>query len=114
MPARGFWIYVDEWSSLEIKRLMYMTAKRIRYSSSPAIARSRVYFKSGSLFRCQPEEGFKCGKYMGNKTNVMNSVAIVETSDGRVYLVALTSDVRRKNSAVDHQSLATEIEQLMK
>ena len=51
---------------------------------------------------------------MGNKTNVMNSVAIVETSDGRVYLVALTSDVLRKNSAVDHQTLASEIEQLMK
>lgn len=105
---------VDEWSSLEIKRLIYMTAKRIRYSSSPAIARSRVFFKSGSLYRCQPEEGFKCGKYMGNQTNVMNSVAIVETSDGRVYMVALTSDVLRKNSAVDHQTLATEIEQLMK
>ena len=105
---------VDEWSSLEIKRLMYMTAKRIRYASSPAIARSRIYFKSGSLYRCQPEEGFKCGKYMGNLTNVMNSVAIVETSDGRVYLVALTSNVLRRNSAVDHQSLATEIEQYMK
>ena len=105
---------VDQWSSLEIKRLIYMTAKRIRYSSSPAIARSRVFFKSGSLYRCQPEEGFACGKYMGNKTNVMNSVAIVETSDGRVYLVALTSDVLRKNSAVDHQTLASEIEQLMK
>ena len=105
---------VDEWSSLEIKRLMYMTARRIRYASSPAIARSKVYFKSGSLYRCVPEEGFDCGKYRGNKTNVMNSVAIVETSDGRVYLVALTSDVLRKNSAVEHQNLATEVEQLMK
>ena len=105
---------VDEWSSLEIKRLMYMTAKRIRYASSPAIARSRVYFKSGSLYRCQPEEGFACRKYMGNKDNIMNSVCIVETSDGRIYLVAMTSNVLRRNSAVDHQTIAKEIESLMK
>ena len=103
----------DEWSSLEIKRLMYMTARRIRYASSPAIAKSAVYFKSGSLFACKKEEGFRCGKYMGNAMNYMNSVAIVETSDGRVYLVALMSNVLRKNSAVDHQSLATEIERLL-
>ena len=104
---------VDEWSSLETKRLLYMTAHRIRYASSPAIAKSAVYFKSGSLFACRQEEGFKCGKYMGNAMNYMNSVAIVETSDGRVYLVALMSNVLRKNSAVDHQSLATEIERLL-
>lgn len=105
---------VDPWSSLEIKRLMYMTAKRIRYASSPQIARSRVYFKSGSLYRCQPEEGFRCGKYLGNAENVMNSVATVETSDGRVYLVALTSNVLKKNSAVDHQEIAGDIEVLMR
>lgn len=105
---------VDAWSSLEIKRLLYMTAKRIRYASSPAIARSAVYFKSGSLYKCKQEAGFACGKYMGNVENYMNSVAIVETSDGRVYLVALMSNVLRKNSALEHQNLATEIENLMK
>lgn len=105
---------VDPWSSLEIKRLMYMTARRIRYASSPEIARSRVYFKSGSLYRCQPEPGFTCRKYMGNQDNIMNSVAIVETSDGRVYLVALTSNVLRKNSAVDHQEIAGHLERLMR
>ncbi len=105
---------VDEWSSLEFKRLLYMTAKRIRYASSPAIARSRVYYKSGSLYKCKQEEGFRCGKYMGNVENFMNSVAIVETSDGRTYLVALMSNVLRKNSAVEHQTLAGEIEKLMR
>lgn len=105
---------VDEWSSLELKRLMYMTAKRIRYASSPEIARSLVFFKSGSLYSCQAEAGFTCRKYHGNKQNVMNSVAIVETSDGRAYLVALTSNVLRKNSAVDHQEIAGDIERLMR
>lgn len=104
---------VDAWSSLEIKRMMYMTARRIRYASSPALTEAAVYFKSGSLYRCQPEEGFKCGKYMGNVDNYMNSVAIVEQPGGRVYLVGLMSNVLRKNSAVEHQSLATFIDRVL-
>lgn len=105
---------VDEWSSLELKRLMYMTAKRIRYASSPALTKAAVYFKSGSLYRCKPEPEFRCRKYMGNVENAMNSVAIVEQPDGRVYLVVLMSNVLRKNSAVDHQTLATEINRVLK
>ncbi len=105
-------VMVDEWSSLEIKRLMYMTAKRIRYASSPALAGAAVYFKSGSLYRCKPEPGFECAKYMGNVENVMNSVAIVEHPGGRTYLIVLTSNVLRQNSAVEHQSLATFIDRI--
>ncbi len=104
---------VDEWSSLEIKRLMYMTAKRIRYASSPALNNAAVYFKSGSLYRCKPEPGFRCRKYMGNVENDMNSVVIVEHQDGRVYLVALMSNVLRKNSAVDHQTIGTFIDRIL-
>ena len=51
---------VDEWSSLEIKRLMYMTARRIRYASSPALSNAAVYFKSGSLYKCKLEPDFVC------------------------------------------------------
>lgn len=104
---------IDEWSSLEIKRLMYMTARRIRYAASPALEKAAVYFKSGSLYRCKPEPDFVCGKYMGNVENAMNSVAIVEHPDGRKYMVALTSNVLKKNSAVEHQSLATFIERIL-
>jgi len=100
-------VIVDEWSSLEIKRLMYMTAKRIRYASAPRLSDAAVYFKSGSLYQCKPESGFKCGKYQGNVKNVMNSVAIVEHPDGRTYLVALMSNVLKINSAVEHQTIAT-------
>jgi hypothetical protein len=106
-------LLVDEWSSLELKRLMYMTARRIRYASSPALANAAVYFKSGSQYKCKPEPDFKCGKYMGNVENYMNSVAIIEHPDGRVYLVAIMSNVLRKNSAVEHQSLATFIERIL-
>ncbi len=50
---------------------------------------------------------------MGNVENAMNSVAIVERPDGRVYMVALLSNVLYKNSAVDHQTLATLINRLL-
>lgn len=104
---------VDDWSSLEIKRLMYMTARRIRYASSPALTGAAVYYKSGSLYRCKTEPDFKCGKYRGNVDNYMNSVAIVEHPDGCVYLIGLMSNVLRKNSAVEHQSLATFIDRII-
>ena len=104
---------VDEWSSLEVKRLMYMTARRIRYASSPTLEKAAVYFKSGSQYRCKEEPDFACGKYMGNVENYMNSVAIVEQPDGRTYLVALMSNVLRKNSAVEHQSIATFIDRIL-
>lgn len=107
---------VDEFSSREIKRLLYMTERRIRYASSPALKDAAVYFKSGSLYACKQEEGFTCGKYMGNVRNYMNSVAIVESPAGDYrldYMVTLISNVLRKNSAVDHQTLATRIHRLI-
>jgi len=107
---------VDEWSSRELKRLLYMTERRIRYASSPALHDAAVYFKSGSLYACEPEEGFTCRKYHGNKMNLMNSIAIVESPAGEprlYYLVTLNSNVLRKNSAVDHQTLATRIHRLI-
>ncbi len=104
---------IDAWSSLELKRLLYMTEKRIRYASAPRLSDSAVYFKSGSLYSCKEEAGFECGKYKGNRLNYMNSVAIVEKPDGRVYMVALMSNVLRINSAVEHQSLATFIDRIL-
>ena len=104
---------MDQWSSLEIKRLLYMTARRIRYASSPALSDAAVYFKSGSLYRCKPEPGFTCEKYKGNVENIMNSVIIVEHPDGRIYLLGLLSNVLKKNSAMEHQSLATFIDGIL-
>jgi len=107
---------VDEFTSRELKRLLYVTERRIRYASSPALNRAAVYFKSGSLYACRPEPGFTCRKYRGNKQNLMNSTAIIEAPAGKpnlYYLVTLTSNVLRKNSAVDHQTLATSIHRLM-
>jgi hypothetical protein len=107
---------VDEFSSRQIKRLLYMTERRIRYASSPALRDSAVYFKSGSLYSCRKEEGFTCKKYAGNKKNYMNSAAIVESPAGEQrlhYISTLISNVLRKNSAVDHQTMATRIHRLI-
>jgi len=108
---------IDGWSSLEMKKLMYFTRRRYRYASSPALDSAAVFFKSGSLYSCRPEPGFKCKKYMGNAKNFLNSVAIVESPAGSrnpcVYLVALCSNVLKINSAVEHQTIATEIQEMI-
>ncbi len=105
---------VDEQSSLEIKRILYMTDKRIRYASTKSLSNAAIYFKSGSLYQCKPEEGFECKKYMGNVKNYMNSVIIVEQPDGTTYIVTLMSNVLRKNSNIDHLSLAYEIDKIIR
>jgi len=110
-------LLVDEWSSRQLKRLLYMTEHRIRYASSPELREAAVYFKSGSLYSCKPEQGFTCGKYKGNKVNYMNSVAIVEQEVDGVklrYAVVVISNVLRKNSAKVHQQLGTEIHRLIR
>ena len=101
---------VDAWSSLEIKKLLYFVRPRYRYASAPALAKAAVFFKSGSLFECKP--GTKCKAYAGNVTNLMHSVAIVESGEKR-YLVAMMSNVLGVNSAVEHATIAAEIEKLI-
>ena len=105
---------IDNASSLEMKRLMYMTDRRIRYAQSPALKEAAVYFKSGSLYKCDRTKGEECGKYMGNVTNFMNSVAIVEHPDNCRYIVVLMTNVLRKNSASDHMALAASIDKIVR
>jgi hypothetical protein len=107
---------VDAWTSTELKRLLYMTQRRIRYASHPVLLPYAVFFKSGSLYSCQPEEGFVCKQYQGNKLNLLASVAIVEgpvPGEDYHYLVAVSSNVLRKNSAVAHQTLALRIHRMI-
>ena len=107
---------VDAFSSRQLKRLLYVTERRIRYASSPALKNAAVYFKSGSLYSCKQEPGFSCKKYKGNVKNYMNSFAIIESpAENRKlhYMVMLISNVLRENSAVDHQTLGTRIQRLL-
>lgn len=108
--------FVDAWSSREAKRLLYMTQRRIRYASHPALNNAAVYFKSGSYYSCEPEPDFVCRKYMGNRINRLASIAIIESpADGPTlrYMVAVMSNVLYVNSAVAHQTLAMRIHRLM-
>lgn len=108
---------VDTFSSREIKRLMYLTQKRIRYASHPALNNAAVYFKSGSLYGCHSQPGYKCEKYKGNRINLLNSVVIVESPAGAeqplFYMVVVSSNVLKENSAVAHQTLALRLHRLI-
>lgn len=106
---------VDEWSSLEMKKYTYLTKRRYRYAYAPELKDAAVFFKSGSLYGCKPEEGFRCEKYMGNVRNLMNSVAIVEEpGDPPVrYIAALMSNVLRFNSAWDHSRIAAAVHETL-
>ena len=107
---------VDRYSSLEIKKLLYLTDARIRYAAHPALADSAVYFKSGSLYSCAPERGYTCEKFKGNRLNFMNSMVVVESIERQPqlrYAVVVLSNVLRRNSSEAHQDLAQRIHALM-
>ena len=107
---------VDVWSSLQMKKYMYLTKRRYRYAYAPELNKDGVFFKSGSLYSCQPEEGFVCGKYMGNNRNMMNSVAIVEGAqpEDPAYLATLMSNVLKVNSAWDHSRIAAAVHETIR
>lgn len=105
---------IDRLTSLEIKRLLYMTDRRIRYGASPRLDEASIYFKSGSLYSCDKSKDTYCGKYAGNRYNYMNSVCIVEHPDGTNYIVCLESNVLSKNSAGAHMYLASAIDKAIR
>lgn len=104
---------IDKQSSLEMKRLLYLTDRRIRYARSNRLDSAAVYYKSGSLYKCDRKKNPDCGKYAGNVYNYMNSVIIVEQPNGIKYIVCLMTNVLNKNSAGAHMYLATKIDRAM-
>jgi hypothetical protein len=104
---------IDRLSSLEIKRLMYVTDRRIRYAATNELDSAAVYFKSGSFYKCDRKRNPGCGKYKGNVYNYMNSIAIVEQPNGSIYMVALMTNVLNRNSNWDHRRLAKDIDRLI-
>jgi hypothetical protein len=75
-----------------------------------------VFFKSGSLYSCKPEEEFRCDKYMGNVRNMMNSVTIVQgpTEQDPHYIAVLMSNVLKVNSAWDHSRIAAAVDAMVR
>jgi len=105
---------IDEKSSLEMKRIMYVTDRRIRYAATNELDSAAVYFKSGSFYKCDRDKNSDCGKYKGNVYNYMNSIAIVEQPDGTTYMVALMTNVLNRNSNWDHRLLAKNIDSVVR
>lgn len=101
---------IDQESSLEMKRLLYMTDRRIRYARASKLDDAAVYFKSGSFYKCDREKNPNCSDYAGNVFNYMNSVIIVEQPNGKKYIVCLMTNVLNKNSAGAHMYLAQSID----
>lgn len=104
---------VDEKSSLEMKRLLYLTDRRIRYAQSARLDDAAVYFKSGSFYKCDREKDPNCAAYAGNVYNYMNSVIIVEHDNGKKYIVCVMTNVLNKNSAGAHMYLASSIDKII-
>jgi hypothetical protein len=107
---------VDEFSSRELKRLLYVTEQRIRYAASPALYDAAVYYKSGSLYACTAELTGACPPFRGDSINIMNSVAIVESPAGEpryYYFVSLQTNRLRKDAARLHRVLATRLHELI-
>lgn len=134
---------VDVFSSLELKRLLYLTRRRVRYAKAPALAEAAVFFKSGSLYRCAPEPGFTCVQYQGNVVNVLNALVEVEAPRAKAmaatalsaaetagappvteeaeeaitqpvtYIIAVMSNELRRNAAEDHAILAGGVHELV-
>ena len=104
---------IDRASSLEMKRLLYLTDRRIRYARSPRLDSAAVYFKSGSFYKCDREKNPNCSSYAGNVFNYMNSVIIVEHPNNTKYIVCLMTNVLNKNSAGAHMYLASKIDDLI-
>jgi hypothetical protein len=107
---------VDAFSSRELKRLLYVTEQRVRYAASPALYDAAVYYKSGSLYACKPERQGACPPFRGDRINMMNSVAIVEspaTGMQHYYLVSLHTNLLRKDAALLHRALATRLHELI-
>ncbi len=108
---------VDEFSSRELKRLLYVTEQRTRYAASPVLQDAAVYYKSGSLYACTAEQYGACPPFRGDRINVMNSVAIVESPAGApqyYYLVSLHTSRLRQDAARLHWSLAARLHELIK
>jgi hypothetical protein len=131
---------VDEWSSLELKKMLYLTRRRVRYLHTHKLDNFAAFFKSGSLFKFKPETTERV-QYEGDEQNVLNSLIEIDTTPppaealaavtgpaadlaaktphtnpaGKpyVYLVAVMSNELKRNAAEDHARLAEAIHALI-
>ncbi len=104
---------VDTFSSLELKKLLYLTQSRTRFAAHPLLDDSAVFFKSGSFYRCNTAS---CPKNNGNIYNLMNSCVIVESTNQSPqthYLLVLSSNEPGHDAVELHRDLAGKIHSVL-
>ena len=72
-------LMVDEWSSLELKKMLYLTRRRVRYLYTNSLDNYGAFFKSGSLYRFS--ENAERIQYQGDIINVLNTLVEIDTSE---------------------------------
>lgn len=70
---------VDEWSSRELKKMLYLTRRRARYLYTHKLDNFGAFFKSGSFYRFTAN-AVSHAKYEGDEINVLNSLIEIDTS----------------------------------
>jgi hypothetical protein len=70
---------VDEWSSRELKKMLYLTRRRVRYLYYNTLDPYGAFFKSGSLYRFS--EKAERIQYQGDIVNVLNALIEIDTSE---------------------------------
>ena len=69
---------VDEFSSLELKKMLYLTRRRVRYFYTKTLNDFGAFFKTGSLYRFS--ENAERIQYQGDLVNVLNAMVEVDTT----------------------------------
>jgi hypothetical protein len=69
---------VDEFSSLELKKMLYLTRRRVRYLYSRSLDPYGAFFKSGSLYKFSADAPRV--QYQGDVINVLNALVEIDTS----------------------------------
>lgn len=69
---------VDAFSSLELKKMLYLTRRRVRYLFTRHLHGFGAFFKSGSLYRFS--ENAPRIQYQGDKINVLNTLVEIDTT----------------------------------
>ena len=105
---------VDSWTSLEMKRLLYVTDKRVRWAGAAELREAAVFFKSGSLWRCGGRGA--CGEYAGNYWNFLAAVGEVEMPQrdpALHYIFGAISNVLGRDSISEHDRVGGAVQILM-
>jgi hypothetical protein len=69
---------VDAFSSLELKKMLYLTRRRVRYLYTRKLDDFGAFFKSGSLYRFSPDA--ERIQYQGDIINVLNALVEIDTT----------------------------------